>query len=204
MLRPTSRAMPLSAAALASIFSSFVAQADSAPPNTSQPASAPTSALEEVTVTAARLNAERAEIETQTGASTYTIDSAAIAATPGGDNVQLNQVLLQAPDVVQDSFGQIHVRGDHNDLQYRLNGIILPEGISVFGQSLDPRLISSLSLITGALPAEYGLRTAGVIDMTTGNGLQSPVARSRCMAAATGNSSRASSMAAVPATLPTS
>jgi outer membrane cobalamin receptor len=166
--------MPLSAAALASIFSSFVAPADSAPPNTSQPASAPTTALEEVTVTAARLNAERAEIETQTGASTYTIDSAAIAATPGGENVQLNQVLLQAPDVVQDSFGQIHVRGDHNDLQYRLNGIILPEGISVFGQSLDPRLISSLSLITGALPAEYGLRTAGVIDMTTGNGLQKP------------------------------
>jgi outer membrane receptor protein involved in Fe transport len=99
---------------------------------------------------------------------------AAIAAAPGGGNVLLNQVLLQAPDVVQDSFGQIHVRGDHNDLQYRLNGIILPEGISVFGQSLSPRLISSLSLITGALPAEYGLRTAGIIDMTTGSGLLQP------------------------------
>jgi len=74
----------------------------------------------------------------------------------------MNQVLLQAPDVVQDSFGQLHVRGDHNDLQYRLNGIILPEGISVFSQTLSPRLISSLSLITGALPAEYGLRTAAL------------------------------------------
>ena len=58
---------------------------------------------------------------------------------PGGSNMQLNQVLLQAPDVAQDSFGQIHVRGDHNDLQYRLNGIILPEGISVFSQTLDPQ-----------------------------------------------------------------
>jgi len=132
------------------------------------------SSLSTVVVTAQRLNAARAEIETQTGASTYTITSDAIAATPGGQNVQLNQVLLQAPDVVQDSFGQLHVRADHNDLQYRLNGIILPEGISVFSQTLSPRLISSLSLITGALPAEYGLRTAGVVDLTTNSGLLQP------------------------------
>jgi hypothetical protein len=76
--------------------------------------------------------------------------------------------------VVQDSFGQLHVRGDHNDLQYRLNGVILPEGISVFSQTLSPRLISSLSLITGALPAEYGLRTAGIIDLSTNSGLLQP------------------------------
>jgi outer membrane receptor for ferrienterochelin and colicins len=130
--------------------------------------------LATVVVMARRLNVERSEIETRTGASTYRIDTTAIAAEPGGENVQLNQVLLQAPDVVQDSFGQIHVRGDHNDLQYRLNGIIIPEGINVFGQTLDPRLFSSVSLITGALPAEYGLRTAGIIDMTTNSGLLEP------------------------------
>ena len=130
--------------------------------------------LPAVVVTAQRLNLERSEINTLTGASTTTINAAAIAAMPGGSNVQLNQVLLQAPDVVQDSFGQIHVRGDHNDLQYRLNGIILPEGISVFSQTLDPRLISSMNLITGALPAEYGLRTAGIIDITTRSGLLQP------------------------------
>ncbi len=76
--------------------------------------------------------------------------------------------------MAQDSFGQFHIRGEHNGLQYRLNGIILPEGISVFGQTLDPRLISSMKLITGALPAEYGLRTAGIIDLTTKSGLQAP------------------------------
>src|SRR5579863_6937087 len=90
--------------------------------------------LEEITVTAQRLNEARAGIQTQTGASTYTIDAAAVAATPGGDNTLLNQVIMQAPEVAQDSFGQFHVRGEHNGLQYRLNGIILPEGISVFGQ----------------------------------------------------------------------
>src|SRR5664280_3522492 len=128
--------------------------------------------LQEITVTAERLNEARAGIETQTGASTYTIDAAAVAATPGGDNTLLNQVIMQAPEVAQDSFGQFHVRGEHNGLQYRLNGVILPEGISVFGQTLDPRFISSLTLVTGALPAEYGLRTAGIIDVQTKSGIE--------------------------------
>ena len=133
-----------------------------------------TSSLPEIVVTSQHLDEGRSRIQTQTGASTYTIDATAIAATPGGDNTLLNQVIMQAPEVAQDSFGQFHVRGEHNGLQYRLNGIILPEGIAVFGQSLDPRLISSMSLVTGALPAEYGLRTAGIIDITTKNGLQAP------------------------------
>jgi hypothetical protein len=132
------------------------------------------SSLPELVVTSQHLDESRSHIQTQTGASTYTIDSAAIAATPGGDNTLLNQVIMQAPEVAQDSFGQFHIRGEHNGLQYRLNGIILPEGISVFGQSLDPRLISSMSLVTGALPAEYGLRTAGIIDITTKSGIQAP------------------------------
>src|SRR5580700_6384972 len=131
-------------------------------------------ALDEIVVIAQHLNEARNGIQTQTGASTYTINEAAIGAAPGGDNQLLNQVIMQAPDVAQDSFGQFHVRGEHNGLQYRLNGIILPEGISVFGQSLDPRLISSLTLVTGALPAEYGLRTAGIIDLKTKSGVIDP------------------------------
>ena len=130
--------------------------------------------LQTIVVTAQHLDEGRASIQTQTGASTYTIDAGAIAATPGGDNTLLNQVILQAPEVAQDSFGQYHIRGEHNGVQYRLNGIILPEGISVFGQSLDPRLIQSLSLVTGALPAEFGLRTGGIIDITTKSGIQIP------------------------------
>src|SRR5258706_6677203 len=130
--------------------------------------------LPAIVVTAQHLDESRSHIQTQTGASTYTIDAAAIAAAPGGDNTLLNQVIMQSPEVAQDSFGQFHIRGEHNGLQYRLNGIILPEGISVFGQSLDPRLIASMSIITGALPAEYGLRTAGIIDLTTKSGSLEP------------------------------
>jgi outer membrane receptor for ferrienterochelin and colicins len=146
--------------------------ADSTAAPNSSGNSSPT--LDEVVVISQRLNEARNGIQTQTGASIYTINEAAIGAQPGGDNQLLNQVIMQAPEVAQDSFGQFHVRGEHNGLQYRLNGIILPEGISVFGQSLDPRLISSMTLITGALPAEYGLRTAGIIDLKTKSGVIDP------------------------------
>jgi outer membrane receptor protein involved in Fe transport len=169
--QPTAALIALSSLWLALASEPALADA-STDPNTPDATAAPS--LQEITVTAERLNEARAGIQTQTGASTYTIDAAALEATPGGDNTLLNQVIMQAPDVAQDSFGQFHVRGEHNGLQYRLNGIILPEGISAFGQSLDPRLISSMNLITGALPAEYGLRTAGIIDLTTKNGLLQP------------------------------
>ena len=159
--------------------SAEVAQASGAPD--AEPAPASVAAAEaapiqqiEIVEKVKRLNDERTGIQTQTGASVYKIDASAIQAVPGGDNTPLNQVILQAPEVAQDSFGQFHIRGEHNGLQYRLNGIILPEGISVFGQSLDPRLMSSMSLITGALPAQYGLRTAGIIDITTKNGALAP------------------------------
>ena len=127
-----------------------------------------------ITVTAQHLNEERSRIGTQTGASTYTFSADAIQANPGGDNVQLNQVMLQVPGAAQDSFGQLHIRGDHNGLQFRLNGVILPDGISFFGQTLPPRMIASLQLITGSLPAEYGLRSAGIIDLTTKGGALQP------------------------------
>jgi outer membrane receptor protein involved in Fe transport len=165
---PLASPVAISAAAVMMATCYFDAAAAVTPAPTLNQPDSPT--LEAITVIAQHLNEARSAIQTQTGASTYVIDSAAISAAPGGDNNLLNQVTLQAPDVAQDSFGQFHVRGEHNGLQYRLNGIILPEGISVFGQSLDPRLIASLTLITGALPAEYGLRTAGIIDLKTKNG----------------------------------
>lgn len=125
----------------------------------------------DIVVTAARLDAAREHIQPSLGASNYEITSDTIKALPGGENQQFNQILLQAPGVVQDGFGQFHVRDDHNGLQYRINGTVLPEGLAVFGQTLSPRLIDKVNILTGALPAQYGLRTAGIIDITTKSGL---------------------------------
>ncbi len=125
-------------------------------------------------VVAKRLDRERSSILPSLGATRYDFSPNAIENIPKGENASLNQVLLRAPGVVQDGFGQIHVRGDHGSLQYRLDGVQLPEGLSLFSQVLSPRFANSLSLITGALPAQYGLRTAGVVDIGVKSGSTNP------------------------------
>ncbi|QDX82641.1 hypothetical protein B9N43_16220 [Denitratisoma sp. DHT3] len=126
-----------------------------------------TTILEEVTVIAKRLDEFRNALSPKTGGSLYRFNADDVSSLPEGGNTAFNQVLLQAPGVVNDSYGQLHVRGDHGNLQYRINGVILPEGLSGFGQALDTRFAKRIDLMTGALPAQYGYRTAGVIEIET-------------------------------------
>jgi outer membrane receptor protein involved in Fe transport len=132
-------------------------------------------------VTATKLDKSRNNLSPTTGASSFSFKQQDIENLPQGQMTPLNQVLLRAPSVVQDSYGQIHVRGDHSDLQYRINGIIIPEGIAVFGQSFDTHFADSVNLLTGALPAQYGYRTAGVVDIKTKGGKFASGGRSSMM-----------------------
>jgi outer membrane receptor protein involved in Fe transport len=111
----------------------------------------------------------RRSIVAPIGANSYEITHQAIEALPQGTNTPLDKVLLQMPGVTQDSAasGELHVRNEHANLQYRINGIMLPDGVGAFGQILDTGIVGSLALLTGALPAQYGLRTAGVLDIQT-------------------------------------
>ena len=123
-------------------------------------------------VVTADLDAAREQIAPSLGAVTYTIGPNQIQSMGQGENASFQQVLLQAPGVVQEEFGEIHVRGDHGDLQYRVNGVLLPESLNGFGQEIDTHLIHSVTLITGTMPAQFGDRTAGIIDVTTKTGSQ--------------------------------
>ena len=125
---------------------------------------------EDIVVTAKRLDVARNEVFTKTGGSVYHFSEETVNELPRGQDTPLNDVILQAPSVAQDSFGQLHIRGDHANIQYRFNGIPLPEGISPFAQVLTPRFANKIDVLTGALPAEYGFRTAGIIDITTKSG----------------------------------
>jgi outer membrane receptor protein involved in Fe transport len=138
--------------------------------NTNGTGNVKTNAALDVQVNAAKLDQARNGLLPETGSSVYRITNDNIKTMPQGENTPLNQVLLQAPGVANDSYGQLHVRGDHADLQYRINGILIPEPISGFGQSLDTRIIGQVNLLTGALPAQYGYRTAGVVDIQTKTG----------------------------------
>jgi outer membrane receptor protein involved in Fe transport len=104
------------------------------------------------------------------GASTYTVTRDTIERLPQGDNTPIDKVILQMPGVSYDSDASnpdFHVRNEYANVQFRINGIVVPEGVSGLGPFLDTNFIGSMSLLTGALPAEYGLRTAGVLDITS-------------------------------------
>jgi outer membrane receptor protein involved in Fe transport len=111
----------------------------------------------------------RSTIYTNIGTKSDTITHDTIEALPGGTDQPIDKVQLQFPGVSQDSAASalLHVRNDHANVQYRIDGVMLPDGVTGFGSVLDTALIGKMSLVTGALPAEYGLRTVGLFDITT-------------------------------------
>jgi outer membrane cobalamin receptor len=120
------------------------------------------------------LDEARNSISPSLGATTYQVTQVQLSAEAQGEDASFNQVLLRTPGMAQDQYSQLHLRGEHANLQYRINDILLPEGITTFGQEIDTRFAHDVTLITGSLPAQYGLRTAGVVDITTKSGSSDP------------------------------
>jgi len=128
--------------------------------------------LPPIQVAANRLKEARIALSPKIGTTVYTLDQQLVADYGAGENTPMNEILLRLPGVAQDSkaSGSLHVRDEHANVQYRINGIQLPEGISGFGQSVDARFVDRIDFVTGAIPAQYGLRTAGVVDIETKDG----------------------------------
>jgi len=104
------------------------------------------------------------------GATVYGMDKDDLDSLALGKNTAIDKVLLQVPGVSYDSAvsnPDFHVRNEYANVQYRINGIQLPDGVSGLGPVLETGFIGSMDLLDGVLPAQYGLRTAGVIDITT-------------------------------------
>jgi outer membrane receptor protein involved in Fe transport len=134
-----------------------------------EPAAPPQTEAQAIAGKNDKLDEARRAIVAPVGANSFEVNHQVIEALPQGANASLDKVLLQTPGVSQDSAasGELHVRNEHANLQYRINGIMLPDGVGGFGQILDTGIVGSLALLTGALPAQYGLRTAGVLDIQT-------------------------------------
>jgi outer membrane receptor protein involved in Fe transport len=150
------------------------------PPTTTQPAAPPLTpeqaevkANEQVVKQTETLDVKRDQaLQPKTGTDVTTLTSRDIENVPQGSNVAVSDLVYQFPGVSQDSTssGDFHVRNDHANVQYRINGIQMPDGVSGFSQFLETGLFSRFSLITGALPAQYGLHTTGILDITTKSG----------------------------------
>jgi outer membrane receptor for ferrienterochelin and colicin len=136
------------------------------------PTSSPTPSADvsRVIVQSQDLDVSRESIVPSLGATRYTIGPDRVDSQAQGEEAPFNETILRFPSVAQDSFGQLHVRGEHANLQYRIDDVLLPESIPGFGQELQTRLADNISLITGALPAQYGFRTTGVLDIHTKSG----------------------------------
>ena len=127
--------------------------------------------LPTVTVEEKALDDARAQISPSLGATIYTLDSEKIDSQSQGEFASFDQTFYRFPGVAQDELDKrLHVRGEENNLQYRVNGILLPDGLTGFGQEISSKFLDSVSLITGTLPAQYGDRTAGIVDIQTKNG----------------------------------
>lgn len=141
-------------------------------PRHARTAPAPTAPVTPAAQLDAKANAfdqSRSDLLTTIGTTSDTISHDTIDALPVGTNQTVEKALLQAPGVSQDSAasGLLHVRNDHANVQFRINGVMLPDGVTGFGSIFDTSFIGSIALVTGALPAEFGMRTVGLVDITT-------------------------------------
>jgi outer membrane receptor protein involved in Fe transport len=118
------------------------------------------------------LNQARNDLSPQTGSSVYRFTAQTISELPEADNTSLPNLLILAPGVNQDiaENGGFHVRGVDGQIQYRINGIMVPDLNSAITPVFNSRFVQSLDLLDGTLPAQFGYRTAGVIDIHTKSG----------------------------------
>src|SRR5437773_348277 len=149
-----------------------IASGQDAAPASASPSPSPAGAaeVERVVVQSQEMDITREQIVPSLGATRYTVGPDRLDSQAQGEDAPFNQTMLRFPAVTQDSFGQLHVRGEHANLQYRIDDVLLPESIPGFGQELETRFTENISLITGALPAQFGFRNTGVIDIHTKNG----------------------------------
>ena len=110
-----------------------------APATAPAPAAQPVSPGAQLNAKAETFDQARSNLFTTIGTSSSTMTQQTIQALPGGDNTPVERILLQFPGVSQDSAasGLLHVRNDHANLQFRINGVQLPDGPTGFGSILD-------------------------------------------------------------------
>ena len=81
-------------------------------------------------------------------------------------NNSLDRLLETLPGVVQFSYNEPVINGFHG-VTYNIDGAPLPLATtSNFAEIMDPKIIDSIEVLTGAIPAEYGGdRMGGVVNI---------------------------------------
>jgi hypothetical protein len=119
--------------------------------------------MKEIEVKGNRINTNSSTtIDITSGQQTFDLES--YHSSPTGSVIQLVQENLAG--TAKAPTGEIHIRGQHGEFTYLIDGIPIPLG--VFGglnEIVDPKVISKVTFYTGGFPAEFGGQIAGLMDI---------------------------------------
>src|SRR5678815_4297987 len=128
-----------------------------------------TAAVTITTDNAAMLEPDRTSSDTDIG---QTILERPVGAAPSR---AIESIVSSTPGFVTDDNGRMHPRGSESQVQYVVDGVPITDNMSaIFSTSLDARTLRTVEVLTGGIPAEFGDKLAGIINVNTKSGLEGP------------------------------
>jgi outer membrane receptor for ferrienterochelin and colicins len=110
-------------------------------------------------------------IQYKASSETYQLSRKDIETLPKGNNNDVYEVLLTVPSVTYGSLKQTHIRQDHANQQFRIDGIPIPDTVSgSFADIVPPRAWERADIILGGMEAQYGNKATVLVDITSKSG----------------------------------
>ncbi len=80
-----------------------------------------------------------------------------------------SQILQQSiAGAVRAPTGEVHIRGQHAEYTYYIDGVPVPSGVSgSLNELFDPQVVNQIQFQTGGWDAEYGNKNIAVVNVTT-------------------------------------
>jgi hypothetical protein len=122
---------------------------------------------------AVRAEKEPVELESDTSMTHVDIDKSLIRRSPAAmPGRAFESIVTSTPGFSQDENGRYHFQGGHSQQLLVIDGQPIGDQVGItFSNSLDPGVAEGIEIITGGIPAEYGEKANGVINLTTRSGL---------------------------------
>src|ERR1700730_13767156 len=125
---------------------------------------------ETTTVTAEK---ETVALETDDSSTHTDIDKSLIRRFPAAvASRAFESIVTSAPGFSKDENGRYHFQGGHSQQLVVIDGQPIGDQVGItFSNSLNPAIAEGIEIVTGGVPAEFGEKSYGVINLTTRSAL---------------------------------
>jgi hypothetical protein len=97
------------------------------------------------------------------------LNAETLSRSPASGNI--SELLIQLPGAARGANGVVHLNGDHGDINYIVDGVVIPQELNrTVGGEIDTNDLAFVEALQGAYAAQYGERFASVINVSTRNG----------------------------------